>query len=203
MSKIGTYFALIWTGHSYCVRSKQRKGSLMKKKLFFSLFLLASLFVFTPSLYALQFDGWWTARFSIEEGDFVTGSWRSFQTWGKMASYLYIYQDNSSSGRAYLVEFDPDDQSYFLKNIYTVYIKSNIIVLTGPYGTDAYGMLTLASTIVFRTLGSATTIAWMKGNHTEYDIETYQMVRMGTVNVSRIRVDKVPTGAKSVIPASP
>lgn len=173
----------------------------MKKKTLFCFFLTASLLISVPYAFGgSTIAGWWRVAVTINEGDFVTGNWHATQTVGQNnLSYLYISLNGSSSGLAAFIE--GDNGTYSLENTYAVYIKNNIVVLVGPSTVDTDGNLTSGSTIVFRTLGGYN-IPYMKGFYTRYDNVTDQIVRMGTLNASRVvLLQTIPDEVKKLLPS--
>ena len=178
------------------------RRSMMRKKLFFPFLVVACIFTFVPCIFAdSDLGGWWKASINFNEGDFVTGGWEQFQTLSaKSISYLYIFLQSASSGTAYLIVFDKPAGTYFLENIYSVYIKNNILTLTGPATADTDGNLTSSSTIVLRASGTLNHIKSMKGYYTRYD-EDSGFVGMGSLTASRITfLQTIPDAVKQLIP---
>lgn len=173
----------------------------MKKKTLFCFFVTASLLISVPYAFGgSTIAGWWKVAVTINEGDFVTGDWQATQSFGpKSLFYLYISLNGSSSGLAAFIQ--SDNGTYSLENTYQVYTKNNIVVLVGPSTVDTDGNLTSGSTIVLRTLGGYN-IPYMKGFYTRYDNVTEQIVRMGTLNLSRVLLlQTIPDEVKKLIPS--
>lgn len=174
----------------------------MKRKIFFGLVIVVCLWTFIPSVQAQTIAGWWSGKGTYEQGDFVTGDWIALQARGKKASYLYVFQETSTSGTGHFVLWDDLSESYILET-YTLFFKNNVVVLYAPTGFDPEGN-PAAATIVLRPLGSASTVVSMRGYYTLYDLENTgtpdQFVRMGPVLFNRVLVDKVPLDVKLLIP---
>jgi hypothetical protein len=159
------------------------------------------LFIFlTPAFAQNEISGWWSVKGTYLQGDFVTGDWTTLHAGGKKVSYFYFFQDTSTSGTGYFALFDESTQSYILE-IYTLFIKNNIVVLYIPTTFDTNGNpIIAASTLILRARGSAGTITMMSGYYTLYDTETDLFVRMGPVLATRVLISQVPDAVKLLIP---
>jgi hypothetical protein len=173
----------------------------MIRRICFSFVFVMCLFIFlTPAFAQNEISGWWSVKGTYLQGDFVTGDWTTLQARGKKVSYFYFFQDTSTSGTGYFALFDESTQSY-IKEIYTLYIKNNIVVLYIPTTFDTNGNpIPAAATIIMRALGSAGTITLMSGYYTLYDMETDLFVRMGPVLATRVLISQVPLAVKQLIP---
>lgn len=155
----------------------------------------------TPASAQYNIWGWWRARLSVEQGDFVTGEWTRVRDEGKKGAYLYFFQETSNTGKGYLVFWSKGDQNYILES-YDLHMKNNVIVLYIPtfYDTEGYPA---ASSIILRPIGSATIINSMSGFYTLYDLEDSgspeRFVRMGSVFLTPVTPNKVPNEVKELI----
>jgi hypothetical protein len=178
----------------------------MSKKVTFGLvlFLGALLFIAlwtTPASAQYNLAGWWKARLTVDQGDFVTGEWYRIREEGKKGAYVYIFQETSNKGRGHLVFWDSLDQRYFTES-YDLYLRNNVLVLYIPtfYDVDENPA---ASAIILRLNGSATVVTSMTGFYALYDLETSGspdlFVRMGSVLLTPITPNRVPEEVKELI----
>ena len=156
----------------------------------------------TPAL-AFDISGWWSGKATYQQGDFVTSDWVTLQARGAKSSYLYIFQDTSTTGTGYFLIWDDASTDYLLET-YNLFFKNNIVVLYIPTVFDPTTGAPAASTLVLHPLGSATNIVTMNGYYTLYDMEstatTDLFVRMGGIVFNRVLVDKVPQKAIEKVP---
>ena len=184
----------------------------MNKKAFICIIAILAVFAFTSNAYSLYIDGWWKARMTIQEGDFVTGDWFTLQASVKKVSYIYIAgaMENSFLGIAWLILWNPGGQNYIIEpsvpdeNHYTVYNKNNICVIAVPSVIDIDGNAAAGSTIVLRTYGTPNRATALKGYYTLYDIENVgtpdMFVRMGPIHATRVDVQDIPQEVLDLIP---
>ncbi len=175
----------------------------MIRRICFGLVLVLCLFVFlSPAWAQTDISGWWSVKGTYQQGDFVTGDWLSLQARGKKVSYLYIFQDTSTSGTGHFVLWDDLSGSYLLET-YLLFYKNGVVVLYFPTAYDTSGN-PATSTIIMRPLGSAATITMMSGYYVLYDMENEgtpdQFVRMGPVMANRVLISQVPEDVKKLIP---
>jgi hypothetical protein len=176
----------------------------MKKNILICFIFFICFFIFISNTYAdSNIAGWWKVAMTIQQGDFVTGVWDTFQDQGKKRCYFYIDLPSSSSGTAYLALWNPLEGNYILET-YTLYIRNSIAALVIPSSVDANGDLISGSTIILRVYGSPNHLSNMKGYYTLFDRENIgtpeEFVRMGPVNAYRIDVKQVPEDVKDLIP---
>lgn len=178
----------------------------MNKKGYFCFVLILSSLLFialwaTPASAQYNIAGWWKARLSVEQGDFVTGEWIRVRDEGKKGAYLYFFQETSNTGTGDLVFWSKSDQRYILES-YNLYIRNNVIVLYIPTFYDTLGN-PAASSIVLRPSGSAMIITYMSGFYTLYDFEASGspdlFVRMGSIFLTPVTPNKVPEEVKKLI----
>jgi hypothetical protein len=174
----------------------------MIRRICFSFVFVLGLFIFlTPAWAQNEISGWWSVKGTYLQGDFVTGDWTTLQARGKKASYLYFFQDTSTSGTGSFVIFDESSQGYILET-YTLIFKNNIAVLYIPTTFDTDGN-PAAATIILRALGSANRITSMSGYYALYDTENEatpdQFVRMGPVLATRVLIGQVPEAVKQLV----
>jgi hypothetical protein len=184
----------------------------MNKRVFISLIAIFTVFAAIPNAHSLNIDGWWKARMTMEQGDFVTGEWTVLQATAKKVSYIYIFNamENTFSGIAWLILWDPAASSYFIEpgtpteNHYTVYNKNNICVLAVPSVIDIDGNAAGGSTITLRIHGTPNFATSLSGFYTLYDLENVGtpdlFVRMGPVHATRIEPANVPVDVMNLIP---
>ncbi len=175
----------------------------MKRKICLSLVCVLGLStLMTPAL-AYDISGWWAGRGTYQQGDFVTGDWTNLQARGKESSYLYVFQETSTTGTAYFLIWDDITQDYLLEP-YNLFIKNNIAVLYIPTFFDPTTGAPAAATIVLKPFGSANYVTSMNGFYTLYDMEatgtTDLFVRMGGIVFNHVLVDKVPQKAAEKVP---
>lgn len=178
----------------------------MRRKVCFGLVLvLSSLFFIglwaSPASAQYNIAGWWKARLTVDQGDFVTGEWRKIRDEGKKGAYVYIFQETSNAGRAHLVFWDSLDQRYFPES-YDLYLRNNVLVFYIPTFYDIEGN-PAASAIILRLNGSATTVTSMNGFYALYDLESSGspdlFVRMGSLLLTPVRVETVPAEVKQLV----
>ena len=162
----------------------------MKQKIIISVLVVIGLSISITSTHAQGINGWWIARMTIDQGNFIYGDWLRIYSQGKKSSYLYIRSASESffSGKADVALWDEEGGNY-IKESYTVYIRNNIVVFIIPTTVDAAGNFLSGATMVLRAYGSPNVITFMKGYYTLYDIENAgtpeEFVRMGTVSMNR------------------
>jgi hypothetical protein len=114
---------------------------------------------------------------------------------------LYLFQQTATSGTGQFVIWDDLSQSYLLED-YTLFYKNNVVVLYFPTVFDTSGN-PAAANLIFKAVGSASTITSMSGYYTLYDMENEstpdQFVRMGPVLATRVPVSRVPDEVKQLI----
>lgn len=177
----------------------------MKKRIFIGLLIFFSLMIFFTYAYAIDIDGWWKVGGIIQQGDFVTGEWTTFDSHGKGASYMYISgaQENAYNtyGGAWFYLWSPLDKNYVKETYPMIYIKNNVLVFFGPTGQDTDGNF-WADTIVLRPRGPIGRPISLHGFYTLYDMETIvtteQFVRMGPLNMTRVDPKDVPDAVKNM-----
>ena len=177
---------------------------IMKRKIFIILIIPISLLIFIASAYAIDIDGWWRVRGKIQQGDFVTGEWITFNSRAKQVSYMYISgaQENSYNtyGGTWLYLWSPRDSKYIEEIYPIIYIKNNIILFFGPTGQDDAGNF-WGYTIVLKPLGPIGRPSSMTGFYTLYDMENVgtpdQFIRMGTIDMIRVEPKDVPEEVKN------
>ena len=175
----------------------------MKKKILFSLGIAICIMICFSSIYAMDIDGWWTARMLVQQGDFVTGEWVTFPHYYKKVSYMYIANanENAYGGPVWFYLWDPLGNAYIEEMYPVIYCKNNVIVLFGPTGYDEEGNY-WGDTIVLRPYGPISRPSFMKGFYTLYDMENLgtpdQFVRMGTIDMTRVEPKKVPEEVKNM-----
>jgi hypothetical protein len=175
----------------------------MKRIICLSLACVLGLFLFMTPARAFDITGWWTGKATYQQGDFVTGDWTSLRAAGKKASYLYIFQDTSTTGTGFFLIWDDLTSDYLLET-YNLFVKNNIVVLYVPTFFDPTTGAPAAATLVLKPVGSASNIISMSGFYTLYDMEATStpdlFVRMGGVVFNHVMVDKVPALAKEKVP---
>ena len=159
-------------------------------------------FIFLPPAWAqLDVSGWWSVQGTYQQGDFVTGDWITLQARYKKLSYLYIFQQTATSGTGQFVIWDDLSQSYLMET-YILFYKNNVVVLYFPTVFDGSGN-PAAANLIFKAIGSGSTILSMNGFYSLYDMENEstpdQFVRMGTVLATRVPVSRVPDAVKLLI----
>lgn len=178
----------------------------MGKKVYFGLVLLMSSLLFSalwtaPASAQYNLAGWWKARLSVDQGDFVTGEWIKIRDEGRKGAYIYFFQETSNTGKGYLVFWSSGDQKYILEP-YDLFMRNNIIALYIPTFYDSQGN-PAASAIILKPMGSTTVITSMSGFYALYDLEDEGspeiFVRMGSVFLTPIRVESVPEEVKKLI----
>lgn len=178
----------------------------MSRKVGFGLVLILSSLLFmalwtSPASAQYNIAGWWKARLTVDQGDFVTGEWRKIRDEGKKGAYVYIFQETSNTGRGHLVFWDSLDQRYFAES-YDLYLRNNVLVLYIPTFYDLEGN-PAASSIILRLNGSATVVTSMTGFYALYDLESSGspdlFVRMGSLLLTPVRVEMVPAEVKQLV----
>lgn len=178
----------------------------MNKKVYFCFVLILSSLLFialwtTPASAQYNLAGWWRARLTVDQGDFVTGEWRRIREEGKKGAYVYLFQETSNTGRGHLVFWDSFDQRYFVES-YDLYVRNNVLVLHIPTFYDAFEN-PAASAIILKLTGSATVITSMIGFYALYDLEASGspdlFVRMGSVFLTPVTPNKVPDEVKELV----
>jgi hypothetical protein len=184
----------------------------MIRRICFGLSLATILFYMTPAWAQYDIAGWWSGKGTYMQGDFVTGEWTSLQARGKKASYLHISQGpTSNTGTAHFLIWDDESQDYLVE-VYSLFVRNNVIVLFIPTTFDATTPTVdfsagppAGSTLVLRAIGSARTVTMMTGYYTLYDMETAVspdlFVRTGPVSFTSVLVSQVPQSAKDKLPA--
>jgi hypothetical protein len=165
--------------------------------------VVVALIGFTPFFARAQgINGWWEARMAIDNGDLVTGVWAGFRAAGPNVSYLYIYDasENSYSGKACHVEREGIGGSYVRENTFSVYIKNNVAVLTGPASVDDDGQLAEGSTMILEISGNRGIPGKMTGYYTKYDVLLEQRVSSGTISALKRNPDNVPPDVTILCP---
>jgi hypothetical protein len=149
----------------------------------------------------LDISGWWSVQGTFQQGDIVTGDWTTLQARYKKVSYLYVFQETATSGTGQFVVWDDSSQNYLLEN-YTLFYKNNVVVFYFPTIFDSNGN-PAAANLIFKAVGSGSTIISLNGYYTVYDMEnestTDQFVRMGPVLATRVPVSRVPDAVKQLI----
>jgi len=174
----------------------------MTRRICLSVISVVVFFIFlTPAWAQLDISGWWSVQATYQQGDIVTGDWATFQARYKKVSYLYVFQPTSTSGTGQFVIWDESTQSYFLET-YTLFYKNNVVVLYSPTVFDSSGN-PAAANIIFKAVGSGSTIVSLSGYYTLYDTENEstpdQFVRMGPVLATRVPVSRVPDAVKQLV----
>jgi len=174
----------------------------MTRRICFGVISVVVFFMFlTPAWAQLDISGWWSVKGTYLQGDFVTGDWVTLHAGGKKVSYLYLFQQTATSGTGQFVIWDDLSQSYLLED-YTLFYKNNVVVLYFPTVFDTSGN-PAAANLIFKAVGSASTITSMSGYYTLYDMENEstpdQFVRMGPVLATRVPVSRVPDEVKQLI----
>ena len=107
----------------------------MKRGSLIGVIVVIALILFIPFFACAQgINGWWEARMTLSNGDFVTGEWTGFRAAGPNVSYLYIFDalENSYSGKACYVERDAVGGSYVRENTFPSIPETMLLSLPGP-----------------------------------------------------------------------